>query len=162
MPDDLKTIEPLYGPYHGQHIRVGAADADQAIDEGWARDPYLRPDQRPTAASLTSRTELMHAAERAARRWRGDTTEYDENMNPIPEGGRAPARPKPKPKPEPEPEPQSAAEPEPEPEPEPTPEPESEPKPEKSKDRAMEADTEDGTYQTRDIKRGPGRPPKKK
>jgi hypothetical protein len=35
-----KLVEALIGPYRGQRLKMPAADADQAIADHWARDPF--------------------------------------------------------------------------------------------------------------------------
>lgn len=75
MPDENKIIEPLVGPYAGQHVTVTAADAESAISEGWARDPYALPDPKAEAPKERTQEEYekqVAAAEKAARRWRGE------------------------------------------------------------------------------------------
>lgn len=42
-----KLVLHTHGPLTGSLVTMPEADADQAISEGWAQDPYVRPDQDP-------------------------------------------------------------------------------------------------------------------
>lgn len=70
MPDDKKMIEPLMGPYAGQRIEVDAADAEQAIADGWAKDPFAPPSDKP--APEIDQEKAAAAAAKAARKLRGE------------------------------------------------------------------------------------------
>lgn len=82
---ETKRIEALFGPYAGGHIDLPTADANQAIADGWARDPYAEPD--PDAKPIEWTDELHAsvnaAAAKAARKIRGE---------PEPEGEDASAK----------------------------------------------------------------------
>lgn len=71
MADELKRIEALYGPYAGRHLDVAAADADQAISDGWARDPYT-PRAEATEFDQEKYDAMLIAADKAARKLRGE------------------------------------------------------------------------------------------
>lgn len=110
MPEE-KLIELIFGPYRDQRVSIAADEADKAIAEGWARDPFAPPDEM-TKQSLSDKelVEMWELAEKAARRWRGERSA----------------------------------------------------KPQLAEKRALEAEEGEEGYQTRDVKRGPGRPPKGK
>lgn len=63
-------IDVIYGPYAGGRVRVSVEEGKLAISEGWARDAYPSPRQKPVEPTLTTPTELTTAAEAAAIRWR--------------------------------------------------------------------------------------------
>lgn len=68
-----KRIEALYGPFAGQQIDLPAADADQAISDGWARDPFARPSDKPVDPLTQEKLDAaIVAAEKAARKLRGE------------------------------------------------------------------------------------------
>jgi hypothetical protein len=82
MPEDeLKLIVPSHGPYRGQRITVSVGDADAAISEGWATDPFAltaEPKEGEAAPELEDedmRAKRIEQAEAAARRWRGEEEE---------------------------------------------------------------------------------------
>jgi hypothetical protein len=86
MSDEPVTIEATAGPYAGQRLTVPAADAKQAIADGWARDPFAevtdedREKDRQKAAEMTDedKAKVAEAAEKAARKLRGED-EAEEN-----------------------------------------------------------------------------------
>lgn len=74
----LKQVEALYGPYAGAIISIEEADADKAISDGWARDPY---DPKNAAhIDLSKKAETKDAekatkdAEEFAAKIRGEAT----------------------------------------------------------------------------------------
>lgn len=71
---EMKRIEALYGPYAGTQIDIPTADADAAIADGWARDPFATPDPNaePKEWSQEAHDKAMIAAEKAARKFRGE------------------------------------------------------------------------------------------
>lgn len=81
MPDENKTIEATAGPYKGQRLTMPAADADQAIADGWARDPFAPapgPDDKPAKEPTDEeRQAVMDKAEKAAKKLRGETVEEE-------------------------------------------------------------------------------------
>lgn len=95
MNDEPKTIEAIYGPYAGQRLLMQAADADQAIADGWARDPFAKPSDEP-AKELSGEdvSKIQEKAEKAARKLRGEEPkeESEEKSKDKPEA----ARPEPK------------------------------------------------------------------
>ena len=75
MPEnETKRVEALYGPYAGTQIDIPAADADAAIADGWARDPFATPDPKakPVEWTQEAHDKAMVAAEKAARKLRGE------------------------------------------------------------------------------------------
>lgn len=74
MPDETKRIEATLGPYAGSHLDLPSADAEQAIADGWARDPYAAPDPNAgtPAFDQEKHDKTMVAAEKAARKLRGE------------------------------------------------------------------------------------------
>lgn len=74
MPDETKRIEGLHGPYAGKHIDLPSADADAAISEGWARDPYaaIDPSKPQPEFNAEKYDAMLVNAEKAARKIRGE------------------------------------------------------------------------------------------
>lgn len=66
-----KMIEATAGPYAGQRISIPAGDADQAITDGWARDPFATPDPKAKPKEWDME-KVGAAAEKAARKLRGE------------------------------------------------------------------------------------------
>jgi hypothetical protein len=83
MPDEDVVIEGLHGPYAGQRLTVSAADAKQAIADGWARDPFAEPED---AKEMTDeeRAKVIAAAEKAGRKLRGEPEEDNGNKEKKP------------------------------------------------------------------------------
>lgn len=83
MSEDV-MIEATHGPYAGKRLSVSEADAKAAIKDGWAKDPYA-PAPEPTEAtevkevSAEDRQKIIDAANKAAAKLRGETTEEDES-----------------------------------------------------------------------------------
>lgn len=71
---ETKRIEALYGPFAGGQIDIPAGDAEQAIADGWARDPYATPDPKaePKEWTQEGHDAMIKAAEKAARKIRGE------------------------------------------------------------------------------------------
>lgn len=75
MTDETKVIEPQFGPYAGRRMTVQAAEADQAISEGWARDPFgpaPDPDEPSKEVPAEEQAEMIKKATAAGKRWRGE------------------------------------------------------------------------------------------
>jgi hypothetical protein len=77
MADEPVVIEATAGPYAGQRLTVPAADAKQAIADGWARDPFApaeEPKEPKEVKEVTDedRARVAEAAEKAARKLRGE------------------------------------------------------------------------------------------
>ncbi|MCA1404683.1 hypothetical protein I6F26_10220 [Ensifer sp. IC3342] len=71
---ETRRIEALYGPYRG-FLDVPADVAEQAIKDGWARDPFATPDPDAPPPELPTQEKLdamIAAAEKAARKLRGE------------------------------------------------------------------------------------------
>jgi len=94
--DEEKTalIEATRGPYAGSRLTVSEAEAKQAIADGWAVDPFAPPKadhvegedyNDPTEEQIVA---AVAAAEKAARRLRGETE---------PKEGKAPPKKHPEP-----------------------------------------------------------------
>lgn len=75
-PSETKRIEATHGPYAGAQIDVPTADADSAIADGWAFDPYAEVDPNPNAEpkeiTADDNARALAAAETAARKFRGE------------------------------------------------------------------------------------------
>ena len=74
MSDETtRLIEATAGPYRGQRLTMPAADAEEAIAAGWARDPFAPPSDEPAPLPTQEETHAMlKAAEKAARKLRGE------------------------------------------------------------------------------------------
>lgn len=68
-----RLMEGLYGPYRNQRIAMPDEDADQAVADGWAFNPFLpRPDP-PYDLTVQANADLVFEAARAgAAKLRGD------------------------------------------------------------------------------------------
>jgi hypothetical protein len=71
MSDESRQIEATLGPYRGQRLTVPTADADRAIADGWATDPFAPPVE-PKEQTEEERASAIEAAEKAARKLRGE------------------------------------------------------------------------------------------
>lgn len=78
---ELKRIQPTHGPYTGSQIDLPTADAEAAISDGWAIDPFapVDPNATPKEFSQDDHDKAIAAAEKAARKIRG---EVDPDDNP--------------------------------------------------------------------------------
>jgi hypothetical protein len=81
MPEEPAAIQVTAGPYAGQRLTMSKADADAAIAEKWAVDPFALPPtkeeeekQTKEAKPMTEeeRLEIRAKAEKAARKLRGE------------------------------------------------------------------------------------------
>ncbi len=85
MADETKEVEALIGPYRGKRLTMSAADADAAINDHWAIDPFeVADDDHPP---LTD--EERSAALDAANAWSDaqQAAASGEEPPPPPEGG---------------------------------------------------------------------------
>lgn len=64
MTDETREVEAILGPYRGQRLTMTTADADTAINDHWARDPFS---EDPPHDPLTEE-ERSHALE-ASKAW---------------------------------------------------------------------------------------------
>jgi hypothetical protein len=81
-PDEPAAIQVTVGPYAGQRLTMSRADADAAIAEKWAVDPFAPPPtkeeeekQAKEAKPMMTeeeRAEITAKAEKAARKLRGE------------------------------------------------------------------------------------------
>jgi hypothetical protein len=74
MPDEMKRIDVIMGPYRGNLLQVSAADFDSAINNHWARDPYPPPAPAPEPGKQPEpepalSDEQRQAALEAAQAW---------------------------------------------------------------------------------------------
>src|SRR5262245_52536878 len=86
MADETKEIEGTVGPYAGQRLTLPAADADAAIADGWARDPFAPLDpnaEPPKLLTDEERQKVLEAANKAASKLRGEEP-ADEPPKPKP------------------------------------------------------------------------------
>jgi hypothetical protein len=74
MADEPVLIEATAGPYRGQRLTVSEADAKAAIADGWAIDPFAEK-QEPKEMTDEDRAKVGEAAEKAARKLRGQEEE---------------------------------------------------------------------------------------
>ena len=72
MADEPVVIEATAGPYAGQRLTVPAADAKQAIADGWARDPFATEPEEPKDMTDDDRAKVAEAADKAAKKLRGE------------------------------------------------------------------------------------------
>jgi hypothetical protein len=72
---ETKRVEAIAGPWAGRQIDLPSADADQAIADGWARDPFAPPadpNAEPEEFDQEKHDTMTAAAEKAARKIRGE------------------------------------------------------------------------------------------
>lgn len=102
MSDEIKQVEVLLGPYSGQRLNMPAADADQAVSDGWARDPFAPPVEPAKGAEPKppptdeERAATLAKADKALRKLRGETDETRDMTAARPNAGyttRATTRP---------------------------------------------------------------------
>lgn len=74
---EQKRIEATLGPYRGQNLDVDEETAAQAIADNWARDPFAPPGE-PIELSEDDRMAAIEAAEKAAKKLRGEEDAEDE------------------------------------------------------------------------------------
>jgi hypothetical protein len=72
MADEPVLIDVLAGPYAGARLTVTAAEAKQAIADGWARDPFAESEEPMKELTDEQRLKIAEAAEKAARKLRGE------------------------------------------------------------------------------------------
>jgi hypothetical protein len=73
MADETKRIEITVGPERGGRLDVPAKIADQAIKDGWAKDPFAPPsDEPPPEFDQDKYDKAIVAAEKAIRKLRGE------------------------------------------------------------------------------------------
>jgi hypothetical protein len=87
MADETKQIMVLLGPYRDHRLTVSAADAETAINDHWAIDPFhvAEPDEEPhPPLSEEERTHALEAAQTWAQlQW---DTAQQKPPDPPPEG----------------------------------------------------------------------------
>lgn len=75
-PSETKRIQPTHGVYANTHIDIPTADAEAAIADGWAIDPYAEVDPNPRAEpkefSAEDHANATAAADRYTRKLRGE------------------------------------------------------------------------------------------
>lgn len=71
MADEPRIIQATVGPYAGQRLTVSATEADRAIAEGWAIDPFAEPKEAKEQTE-EERAKSAEAAAAGARRLRGE------------------------------------------------------------------------------------------
>lgn len=87
--DETKQVEATAGPYAGQRLTMPVDEAEQAITDGWARDPFAPPtDEPPKEQTDEERADVVKKAEKAARKLRGEPDEGDDEGK----GGRGETR----------------------------------------------------------------------
>ena len=71
---ELKRVQATHGPYRGTQIDLPVADAEQAIADGWAIDPFapVDPNAEPPEFDQDKQDKAEAAAEAAARKLRGE------------------------------------------------------------------------------------------
>jgi len=88
MADETRQIQVLLGPYRDHRLTVSAADAETAINDHWAVDPFhvAEPDEEPhPPLSDEERTHALEAATAWAQlQW--DTAQQKPPEPPPPEG----------------------------------------------------------------------------
>jgi len=62
MADETKRVEVFMGPYRNNLLDMRTAEADAAINEHWARDPFVPYDAEHGALSEQERADALAAA----------------------------------------------------------------------------------------------------
>ena len=79
MPDETETkrVQATHGEFAGQLLDLPTADAEQAISDGWAVDPFAPadPDAEPEEFDQDKHDKANVAAAKAARKLRGEKEE---------------------------------------------------------------------------------------
>ena len=87
---DARQIEATVGPYRGQRLTVSAADADAAIADKWAIDPFAPVEHEPDEAPEPLSEEERVSAHEAALAWSAAQQKAASGEdNPAPEQTRA-------------------------------------------------------------------------
>lgn len=72
MPD-VKRIRPIWGEFADQNIDLPVADADQAIADGWAFDPYDETPREPVPILTDGeRAAMEEHSKKAIAKLRGE------------------------------------------------------------------------------------------
>jgi hypothetical protein len=70
---DTKRIRPVWGEFADQDIDLPEADADQAIADGWAFDPYAEtPRELPPILTDGERAAMEELSKKAIAKLRGE------------------------------------------------------------------------------------------
>lgn len=88
---ETRTIEALVGPFRHSIITIDKADADRAIKDGWARDPF---NPFVPVADVDS-VKALAAAEAAAKKIRGEPDKAKDKPAPAKEEKQAEPKPAP-------------------------------------------------------------------
>ena len=73
MADETKRIRPIWGEFADQDIDLPAADADLAISDGWAFDPYAEtPREPPPLLTDEERLQMEELSAIAIAKARGE------------------------------------------------------------------------------------------
>jgi hypothetical protein len=70
---DTKRIRPIWGEFADQNIDLPVADADQAIADGWAFDPYAETPREPVPILTDGERQMMEEhSKKAIAKLRGE------------------------------------------------------------------------------------------
>ena len=70
---DTKIIRPIWGEFADQNIELPVADADNAIEEGWAFDPHAEtPRELPPILTDGERAYMEECSKKAIAKLRGE------------------------------------------------------------------------------------------
>jgi hypothetical protein len=87
MEEPMKQVEALYGPYAGAIISIDEKDAEKALEDGWARDPYDPKNAAHIDLAANPNTvdveEATKAAEKFAAKIRGEAEEGQKKPKPA-------------------------------------------------------------------------------
>ena len=73
MAAETKRIRPIWGEFRDQNIDLPIADADQAIADGWAVDPYAEtPRELPPLLTDEERLQMEEKSAIAIAKARGE------------------------------------------------------------------------------------------
>lgn len=91
MADETRQIQVLMGPYRDHRLTVSSADAETAINDHWAVDPFhvAAPDEEPhPPLSDEERTHALEAATTWAQAQWDAAQQIGEPSTDAPEGTR--------------------------------------------------------------------------
>ena len=83
MADETRQIQVLMGPYRDHRLTVSSADAESAINNHWAVDPFELPDPDHQHPPLTEEERL--AAFTAANDWATAQWDKAQGVTPPPD-----------------------------------------------------------------------------
>lgn len=81
MTEETTAVHVTHGPYAGQRLTMNKSEADAAISEGWAIDPFkpVDPEKELKQPTEEERAHVLEKAEHAVAKLRGEEKDKSEN-----------------------------------------------------------------------------------